>query len=120
MAQEKKLDEKVKAYLQAQSAWFIKYWGGGGFTKSGIPDILACIDGDFVAIEDKADNGKPTMLQLVNLKKIRNAGGYGVLLYAKDFEQFKEFVERRSRGHPWYVQNIELQKKWKQKLEREV
>ena len=117
---EKSLDEKVKKFLQAQSAWFIKYWGGGGFTKSGIPDILACIDGDFVAIEDKADNGKPTMLQLVNLEKIRKANGYGVLLYANDFEPFKEFVEHRSRGHPWYGDNIKLQETWKKKLESEV
>lgn len=117
---EKTLDEKVKKFLRAQSAWFIKYWGGGGFTKSGIPDILACIDGDFVAIEDKEPKGKPTLLQLVNLEKIRKANGYGVLLYANDFEPFKEFVEHRSRGHPWYVDNIKLQETWKKKLESEV
>lgn len=117
MAAEKQLDEKLKRFLKDSGAWFIKYWGGGNFTKKGIPDILACLDGDFFGIEDKAPDGKPTLLQIVNLEKIRKAGGYGILLYPKDFEQFKQFTRQRSRDTPWYLANIEQQKQWKIKLQ---
>ena len=93
MAAEKNFENKVKKYLKEQGAWFIKYWGGAAYTKSGIPDILACCSGKFFGIEVKAKNGKPSELQLYNLKKIDEAGGFAILLYPKDFERFKELVQ---------------------------
>lgn len=41
----------------------------------------------------KAANGKPSELQLYNLKKIHEAGGFGILLYPKDFDDFKTFIQ---------------------------
>ena len=92
MAAEKQFENKVKKYLKDQGAWFVKYWGGGGFTKAGIPDLLVCYKGHFIGIELKAPNGHPSDLQLYNLDKINEAGGYGILLYPKDFENFKTFL----------------------------
>lgn len=126
MAREKSLDNKVLNYLKQRGCWSIKYWAGAKFTKTGVPDILACINGRFVAIEDKADNGRPTLLQLVNLQKIRNAGGYGILLYPKDFDQFKNFILNLITNQPalwpeevtaWYMMNVETQKNWILKLD---
>ena len=62
------------------------------FTKVGIPDILACVNGYFVGIEIKAQNGKPTKLQLYNVKKIRKAGGFAMILYPSAFPIFKKFI----------------------------
>jgi Holliday junction resolvase len=62
------------------------------FTKSGIPDILACVNGYFVGIEVKAQNGKPSELQLYNVQKIREAGGFAIILYPSAFSKFKEFI----------------------------
>lgn len=62
------------------------------YTKSGIPDILACVDGYFVGIEVKAQNGKPSELQLYNVRKIRESGGFAVVLYPSGFEEFKQFI----------------------------
>lgn len=93
MAAEKQFENKIKAYLKNKGAWYIKYWGGGGFTKAGIPDILCCYKGRFIAIEVKAPNGKASELQLFNLKKIEEAGGKAFLLYPKDFEDFKKWME---------------------------
>ena len=125
MAREKDLDNKVLAYLEARGAWSVKYWAGAKYTKKGIPDILACIDGYFFGIEDKREDGKPTLLQLKNLEWIRDAGGYGILLYPTDFENFKNFLGVRflpqnlSRQQmQWYVANIELQKEWYDKLNK--
>ena len=62
------------------------------YTKSGIPDILACVNGYFVGIEVKAQNGKPSELQLYNVNKIREAGGFAMVLYPSGFAKFKEFI----------------------------
>lgn len=91
MAQEKTFENKVKKFLDSQEAWYVKYFANS-FTKSGIPDILACINGYFVGIEVKAQNGTPSELQLYNVKKIREAGGFAFVLYPSGFEKFKAFV----------------------------
>ena len=118
MAEEKQFENKVKKYLESIDAWYIKYWAGSGYTKSGIPDILACIDSRFYGIEVKATNGKPSVLQLVNLRKIRESGGVGVLLYPQDFKGFKDLVNGNTLGETWYRENIELQNEWYNKLNK--
>lgn len=92
MAAEKLFENKIKKFLEEQGAWHIKYWAGSQFTKSGVPDILACINGYFVGIEVKAQNGKPSELQLYNIRKINEAGGFAFVLYPSGFEDFKQFV----------------------------
>jgi Holliday junction resolvase len=47
----------------------------GGYGRSGVPDIVACLNGKFVGIECKAGDNQPTALQVKNLKAIRSAGG---------------------------------------------
>ena len=93
MAQEKIFENKIKKYLDNHGAWYIKYWAGSQFTKSGVPDILACVNGYFVGIEVKAQNGKPSELQLYNVQRINNAGGYAFVLYPSAFEDFKKFID---------------------------
>jgi len=46
-----------------------------GFGRAGIPDIIGCMDGHFIAIECKAGKGKTTALQDRELNSILNAGG---------------------------------------------
>ena len=98
MALEKNFENKVKAYLKEKGAWVLKYWGGAAYTKSGIPDLLVCFNSWFLGIELKAPNGRPSELQLYNLRQITKAGGIAILLYPKDFEQFKEFIEHLKPG----------------------
>lgn len=57
--------------------WYTKIWGGG-FQKSGIPDILACVNGVLLAVEVKASNGRPSELQKLNISRINKSGGIGV------------------------------------------
>ena len=91
---EKIFEDKVKAYLESKGAWYVKYWGGGFYTKRGIPDILVCYKGRFIAVETKADNGRPSELQLHHIKKIKDAGGIAMVLYPKDFDDFKKMIEK--------------------------
>ena len=93
MAGEKNFENRIKAFLKSEGAWFIKYWAGSQFTKSGVPDILACVDGYFVAVEVKGPNGRPSELQLHTIKKIREAGGFAFVLYPSGFDEFKTFID---------------------------
>jgi Holliday junction resolvase len=94
MAAEKNFENKVKAFLKEQGCWFIKYWAGGEFTKAGVPDLLICCNGHFLGVELKAPKGKPSELQLWNISKINQAGGIGMVLYPKDFEDFKALIHK--------------------------
>lgn len=115
MAQEKTFENKVKEFLKEQGCWFIKYWGGGQFTKEGIPDILCCCNGYFLGIEIKAPKGKPSPLQIHNLKKIDEAGGFGILLYPKDFDLFKKLVyDLKEYGWDTHDVHEELKGRWKE------
>lgn len=88
---EKQFEKQVKEFLKSHNIWFTKIWGGG-FQKSGIPDLICCVNGHFVAIEIKGPNGKPTELQKYNIKKINECNGTGVILYPEQFETFKLLI----------------------------
>lgn len=94
MAAEKVFENKIKKYLDSlPKCWYFKFWAGP-YSKSGIPDIIALINGKFVGIEVKGPTGKASELQKRNIRLINKCGGYGVILYPKDFEEFKKEVER--------------------------
>ena len=93
MASEKQFENKIKKFLKEQNCYYIKYWSGGQFTKSGVPDLLICCNGYFVAIEVKAENGKPSELQLYNIDEIKKAGGFAMILYPNQFDNFKKFIK---------------------------
>ncbi len=93
MAAEKNFENRVKDFLKENGCWFLKYWGGAAYTKKGIPDLLVCCKGRFIGLELKAPNGKPSDLQIFNLRGIDRAGGLAVLLYPKDYDLFKQLVD---------------------------
>jgi Holliday junction resolvase len=89
---EAQFQKKVLEFLRAQNIWYVKYWGGGQFTKAGIPDILACVNGHFVGIELKSETGRLSKLQEYNLDRIKEAGGQSFILRPSGFEAFKDFI----------------------------
>ena len=98
MGTEKIYENKIKSYLKSIGAYFIKTHGDR-FSKVGTPDILACVNGKFVAVEVKGEKGKPSELQLYHIEQIQKAGGYGITLYPQDFEKFKKDVESLLTSH---------------------
>ena len=50
------------------------------YGTAGIPDIIACINGKFVAFEVKTEIGKTTALQDATIRKINAAGGTAVVV----------------------------------------
>lgn len=91
MAAEKQFESKVRKFLNDNGCYEAKYFANA-YTKSGIPDVLCCCNGYFVAIETKAPNGRPSELQKWNIRKINEANGFGVILYPDQFEDFKYLV----------------------------
>ena len=98
VAAEKDFENKIKAFLREQGCWYIKYWAGGGYTTAGVPDLLICCNGRFVAVEVKASTGKPSDLQLKKIRDIRKAGGVAFVLYPDQFEEFKHMIMNMKEG----------------------
>lgn len=59
----------------------------GRYSTAGVPDLVACIDGKFVAIEVKTEKGKLSKLQEIAIESIREAGGVVEVIYGKDEKQ---------------------------------
>ena len=81
----------MKKFLDEQGCWQVKFFANA-YTKRGIPDLLVCYRGHFIAVELKAPNGKPSELQKWNIVKINEAGGIGVILRPDQFEDFKHMI----------------------------
>jgi Holliday junction resolvase len=93
MGKEKNFQNKVEKFLNDEGIYYIKYWGGGIYTRSGIPDLVCCVKGVFVSVELKANGGRVSDLQYYNVEKIHQSGGVAFILYPDDFKVFKCFIK---------------------------
>ena len=82
MTPEAKVKKKVVDVIKKNSAYYF-FPATGGYGRSGVPDVVCCYRGVFVAIECKAGNNKPTGLQELEMAKIRQAQGF-VLVVNED------------------------------------
>lgn len=64
---------------------------GSAFNSRGVPDILMCIKGIFVAVELKIAPNEPSDLQKHYIERIRSARGLAVVIY--EFDDFKALVD---------------------------
>lgn len=92
MASEKNYENRIKAFLKSKGIYYFKMLGCSA-TRAGVPDIICCVNGKFVAIEVKAANGRPTPLQIMNIQEINRCGGMAIIVYPKDFENLKGIIE---------------------------
>lgn len=100
MGNEKQFEEKVKEYLTSKGCYFVKTHGDR-FSKVGVPDLIVSCNGYFIGAELKAENGKPTELQLYHLRSIIDSGGYGmVLIPSKGIEKVRHYIAKK---YPDYV-----------------
>lgn len=74
MTPEGKVKRKVVEVLKKHEVWYF-FPANNGFGKSGIPDIIAIVDGHFIGVEVKSATGRPTELQKICGKQIEDAGG---------------------------------------------
>lgn len=78
MLTEKQIENKIKHLLAIRGAYYFKHFGCK-FSKAGVPDIIACLNGRFIGIEVKRKDGRLSDLQKIHLDQIKNAGGIGIV-----------------------------------------
>lgn len=91
MTPEAKVKKKVVDVIKKHKAYYF-YPVTGGFGRSGIPDIIVCHYGVFLGIECKAGSNKPTPLQLAEMEKIINAGGYAFTVNENSIDIVEEML----------------------------
>lgn len=95
---EKYYENKVKEYIKEKGGWYVKYWGGGHYTRPGVPDILACYRGRFIAIEMKNETGKVSEAQREEMARIEAAGGIGMILYPGNINAIAALFSALDKG----------------------
>ena len=89
MRSEQAIQSDILKYLKSVGAYTIKV---SAATKAGIPDIICCYKGRFIAIEVKRPEAKTNVspLQVANITMIINAQGEAIVAWDK--EMVKTFI----------------------------
>lgn len=93
---EKDITNKILKYLKGLDRCYCFKEHGGSYGSVGIPDIICCYKGRFLAFEVKTQKGRTTALQEVNIRKINEADGIAVVVRSLDDVKnvMKEMEER--------------------------
>lgn len=89
MTPEAKVKAKVKKLLDGLRIYYF-FPATHGYGRSGVPDIIGCFMGLFVAVECKAGKGQLTGLQELELTKIKAAGGFTFVAREDNIDELKE------------------------------
>lgn len=92
---EKRLQDKCIMWLKAQGIYYLNLYGDG-FSGKGKPDLLACINGRFVAFELKVGSNDMQDDQRIHKIRIERSGGLHFSPYS--FEEFIKIVEGLQNG----------------------
>ena len=76
------LIQRIRKYLATVPECFFWKEHGGQYGTAGIPDIIVCHKGRFIALEAKVGKNKPTKLQAATIEQIRKAGGTAAVVYS--------------------------------------
>lgn len=90
---EGKVKSKVVKILRDEGVYYF-FPATHGYGRSGVPDIICCVAGKFLAIECKAGKNKPTALQVHEMEQIRAAGGVAVVVNEDNWETTRELVRK--------------------------
>jgi Holliday junction resolvase len=98
MTPEKAVKNRVKKLLdELRIYYFMPVSNGMGVM--GVPDIIGCFNGLFVAIECKAGRGKLTALQERAIEKIKEAGGFTFVAREDNIDELRELLT-------WLIQEL--------------
>lgn len=90
---EKTLENKIKKHLQQNGHYYIKI-SASATMKSGIPDIISCIKGYFIAFEVKNPNGKGRVSKLQNAHIDLISKSDGLACVISSWEEYISTYER--------------------------
>lgn len=90
---EKVVKDKVVSVLKSEEVYYF-FPATHGYGRSGVPDIIACVNGYFLAIECKAGGGKLTALQVREIEHIRRCGGVAVVVNEENWDMVRDMVRK--------------------------
>jgi hypothetical protein len=90
---EKRVKDKVVAILKGDGVYYF-FPATHGYGRSGVPDIIACVNSKFLAIECKAGTNKPTELQVREIEAIRRNNGVAVVVNEQNWEMVRPLVQK--------------------------
>jgi hypothetical protein len=79
MAREAGIQRRIIKALEKADAYVFKVHQMG-YGRKGIADVCACLHGRYIAIEVKQPGGRIRTEQIVEMHKVRKAGGLGVIV----------------------------------------
>lgn len=82
---------RIRRYLDSLDGCFSWKEHGGMYGTAGIPDVICCLHGNFLAFEAKVPGNKPTKLQESTIRRINESGGVARVVYTMD--EVRETVE---------------------------
>jgi len=92
---EKKVKDKVVKILKKHGVYYF-FPATYGMGRSGVPDIICCIKGRFLAIECKANGNKPTALQEREINLIHQAGGIAIVVDENSYDSLYDLLPQLS------------------------
>ena len=94
---EGKVKAKVVKILREEGVYYF-FPATHGYGRSGVPDVICCVAGKFLAIECKAGANKPTALQVHEIEQIRSAGGVAVVVNEANWDSVREIIRKLKGG----------------------
>lgn len=91
MTKEQDIQGAIIKYIQSIGGMAFKQNQIGIYAQAGVPDLLCCVKGRFVAIEVKKPKKKPTAIQNAFIEAINKCGG--LAFYATSVEEVKSTIE---------------------------
>ncbi len=88
---EGRVKDKVTKLLKSHNVYYF-FPVTGGYGVSGIPDIVCCHNGRFIAIECKAGKNKTTALQDRQLEMIRQSGGIALVINEENIHEVENII----------------------------
>jgi len=89
---ESRVKAKVSAILKKHNVYFF-YPATGGYGRSGVPDVIACVRGRFVGIECKAGDNNPTALQQRELQRIIDSLGRALVVRETNLDELDLLIK---------------------------
>lgn len=65
----------------------------GAFGRAGVPDIVGCYRGVFIAVECKAGKGKTTAIQEAEIEKIQKAKGHAFVINEHNMDLLEIYLK---------------------------
>lgn len=103
---EKKYENKIKKYFREKGLYYFKFWGTM-CTRSGVPDLIVCVNGHFVGVEVKSDVGEAFDLQKENIRQIRENGGFAIVIHPDQYQTLIDLIECLLEGYDKNARLIE-------------